>query len=221
MIANEKRYYILDVHCQNYYRISSDGNLVVAKDSSDATTFSIREVNDRLGSGRKARFYSTLEVADATVAVEELAPEEVYEAHDYDTVAKPTMFDSLQNNWEEKLSELCYMSSHINEYQSRLSQMLSDVDKEICDILHFMEFNDPDDAALLNASKMLQERRRRRRVIKDEMEKTALMKETFLDRAFGIKVHQSLELMERMKTRIYTPRKLDSLFESQVTSAIA
>lgn len=221
MITRENRYYILDAQCQNYYKISIDGNLVVAKDVSDATTFSLQEVNGRLGSGRKSRFYSTLEVAYTPVTSEEVAPEEVYEANDYDTVAKPTMFDSLQNNWEEKLSELCYLSSHINEYQSRLSQMLSDVDKEICDILHFMEFNDPDDAALLNASKMLQERRKRRRVIKDEMEKIALMKETFLDKAFGIKVHQSLELMERMKTRIYIPRKLDSLFESQATSAIA
>lgn len=221
MTTSEKRYYILDAQCRNYYKVSSDGNLVVAKDTSDATMFSIREANERLGSGRKARFYTILEAAETSVADEEVAPEEVYETHDYGTVVKPTMFDSLKNNWEEKLSELCYMSSHINEYQSRLNQMISDVDKEICDILHFMEFNDPDDASLLHASKMLQERRRRRREIKDEMEKTALMKETFLDGAFGIKVHQSLELMERMKTRIYTPRKLDSLFESQVTSAIA
>ena len=221
MIISEKRYYILDAKRQNYYKISSDGNLVAAKNINDATTFSIQEVNNRLGSGRKTRFYSTLEAADTTVPVDVVTPEEVYEAHDYDTVAKPTMFDSLQNNLEEKLSELCYMSSHINEYQSRLSQMLSDVDKEICDILHFIEFNDLDDATLLNATKMLQERRRRWREIKYEMKKTALMKETFLDKAFGIKVHQSLLLMERMKNRIYTPRKLDSWFESQVTSAIA
>lgn len=221
MITNDKRYFILDTQCKNYYQISSDGNLIVAKDISDATTFSIREANERIGSGRKARFYTILEAVETPVPVEEVAPEEVYDAQEYDTVIKPTMFDSLQNNWEEKLSELFYMSSHINEYQSRLSQMLSDVDKEICDILHFMEFNDPDDPALLHASKMLQERRRRRREIKDEMEKTALMKETFLNEAFGIKVHQGLELMERMKTRIYTPRKLNSLFEAQVKNAIA
>lgn len=178
--------------------------VIVAKDISDAT-----------------RFYTILEAVETPVPVEEVAPEEVYDAQKYDTAIKLTMFDSLQNNWEEKLSELCYMSSHINEYQSRLSQMLSNVDKEICDILHFMEFNDPDDTALLHASKMLQERRRCRREIKDEIEKTALMKETFLDGAFGIKVHKSLDLMERMKTRIYTPRKLDSLFEIQVKNAIA
>lgn len=41
------------------------------------------------------------------------------------------MFDGLQNNWEEVLSTLCYMSSHMREYQTNLNQMLSDVDKEI------------------------------------------------------------------------------------------
>ena len=72
---------------------------------------------------------------------------------------------------------------------------------------------------MLKASKMLQERRRYRREIKDEMDKTALMKSTFLDGAFGIKVQQSLEIMERMKNRQYTPRKLNELFQQQRATA--
>lgn len=68
---------------------------------------------------------------------------------------------------------------------------------------------------------MLQERRRHRREIKDEMEKTALMKSTFLDSAFKIKVQQSLEFMEKMKTRQYTPRKLNELFQTQLFQATA
>ena len=54
---------------------------------------------------------------------------------DYDEVEKPTMFDGLKNNWESTLSQLCYMSSHIQEYQDNLNAMLSDVDKEVCDLL--------------------------------------------------------------------------------------
>ena len=41
------------------------------------------------------------------------------------------------------------------------------------------------------------------------------MKSTFLDAAFGIKVQQSLEVMEKMKERQYTPRKLSELFGQQ------
>ena len=68
-------------------------------------------------------------------------------------------------------------------------------------------------------AEMLKDRRQHRRQIKDEMEKTALMKDTFLDRTFGTKVQQSLDVMERMKTRQYTPRRLNELFEQQRASA--
>ena len=125
------------------------------------------------------------------------------------------MFDSLKNDWESMLTNLCYMSDHMSEYQNNLNQMLSDVDKEICDIMHYIEFSDLSDGEMLKASRMLQERRRKRREIKDEMDKTALMRSTFLDSAFGIKVQQSLEVMEKMKERQYTPRKLSDLFAQQ------
>ena len=107
------------------------------------------------------------------------------------------------------------MGDEICVDHSNLNQMLSDVDKEICDIMHYIEFSDLSDCQMLKASRMLQERRRKRREIKDEMDKTALMRSTFLDSAFGIKVQQSLEVMERMKERQYTPRKLNELFDQQ------
>lgn len=51
------------------------------------------------------------------------------------------------------------------------------------------------------------------------MDKTALMKSTFLDSTFGIKVQRSLENMGKMKDRQYTPRKLNDLFKEQRVSA--
>lgn len=219
MESSDKRYYIMDTR-GSHYKLSNDNNLVFAKNSSEATTFTLHEANLRIGIGKKAKFYTVLGVEETPIPVQEVASDEVNCVAEHDTATKPTMFDTLQNNWEEKLSELCYLSSHISEYQAKLNQMLSEVDKEISDILHYIEFNNPDDEKLLMASKMLQERRRRRREIKNEMEKTVLMRETFLDSSFGIKVHQSLEQMERMKGRIYTPRKLSSLFGAQVNGAI-
>ena len=126
-----KMYYIVDMQ-GNYYKIGAKGNLMVAKNSDEADVFTLRDANDRIDGGRKARFYTTVEATETVIPVEET----VYDAPEYDVVDKPTMFDSLQNNWEELLSNLCYVSSHMDEYQNNLNQMLSDVDKEICDLMH-------------------------------------------------------------------------------------
>lgn len=213
-------YNIVDASC-NYYKLDEVGHLVAARDSSEATLFTLREANSRIGTGRKARFYSILEAKDVDpeAGVDPEVTEIQYEAPEIDTVEKPTMFDTLHNDWETILSNLCYMSDHIGEYQNNLKQMLSDVDKEICDLMHYLELEELDDTEMLKASRMIQKCRRHRREIKDEMEKTALMRDTFLDGEFGIKVQQSLEVMEHMKTRLYTPRKLNDLFEKQRATA--
>ena len=216
MIDTGKRYYIVDTS-GNYYRLNDKNSLVIARNSSEATLFTIREANARIGTGRRARFYNLLEADAAPMPVEVSAsePEESYDAPELEAFETPTMFDGLHNDWESMLSNLCYVSDHISAYQNNLNQMLSDVDKEICDIMHYLEFSDLSDSDMLKASRMLQERRRKRREIKDEMNKTALMRSTFLDGAFGIKVQQSLEVMEKMKERQYTPRKLSELFDQQ------
>lgn len=213
MMDNGKRYYIVDTN-GDYYKIDVKGNLVLAHGVEEAMTFSLRDANLRIGKGRKAKFYNVLEAYEIETEIDDHIEEEMYETPEYDEITKPTMFDSLHNNWEEMLSNLCYMSDHMDEYQNNLNGMLSDVDKEICDIMHYLEFNELNDKDMLKASKMLQERRRHRREIKDEIEKTSLMKSTFLDSVFKIKVQQSLEFMERMKSRQYTPRKLNELFQS-------
>lgn len=221
MMDNGKRYYIIDTE-GHYFKLNSKGNLVVAKDQEEAATFTLRDANLRIGTGKKSKFYTILEAYEIEQPEETVMDAEpVYDAPDYDVIEKPTMFDSLHNNWEDMLSNLCYMSEHMDEYQNNLNDMLSDVDKEICDIMHYLEFNELGDEDMIKASKMLQERRRHRREIKDEIEKTSLMKSTFLDSTFKIKVQQSLDFMERMKSRQYTPRKLNELFSSNRCQAIA
>ena len=218
MYDTGKRYHIVDT-AGHFFKLNDRNNLVVAKNSSEATLFTLREANERIGTGKKSRFYSFIEAPQVSLPEPESQVVETYEAPEYDTIEKPTIFDSLQNNWEEILSNLCYMSSHMSEYQANLNQMLSDVDKEICDLMHYLEFTDLDDSEMLKVAGMLKERRCHRRQIKDEMEKTALMRDTFLDGTFGIKVQQSLDIMEKMKARQYTPRRLNDLFQQQRASA--
>ena len=208
----ERRFYIVDMS-NNYYKLDEKGHLVVARNSDDATTFSIKDANARVGTGRKSKFYQIIAAPEIVLTADEEKVEKPVVT--IATDEKHEMFETLQNNWEDLLANLCYMSEHIGEYQNRLNDMLSNVDQEICDIMHYIEFNELDDDGMITTTKMLQERRRHRRDIKDEMQKTALMREMFLDGNFGIKVQQSLDLMVRMKYRYYTPRKLSDLFKEQ------
>lgn len=216
MMDTGKRYYITDTE-GHYYRLDEKNSLVVAANSSNAALFTIQEVNSRIGTGRRSRFYRVIEACAIQTSMEAkaLEPAVAYDASELNVFETPTMYDSLHNDWETMLTNLCYMSNHISEYQKNLRQMLSDVDKEICDIMHYLELSELSDDEMLKASRMLQERGRKRREIKDEMYRTALMCSTFLDGAFGTKIQHSLEVMEKMKERQYTPRKLSELFIQQ------
>lgn len=119
MIDTGKRYHIVDTS-GNHYKLNGKNNLVIAQDNSEATLFTLREANTRIGTGHKSRFYNVLEADVVPMPVEEAAPQP-----------------------EES-------------------------------------YNAPE-----------------------------------LDGAFDIKVRQSLEVMEKMKERQYTPRKLSELFDQQ------
>ena len=118
MYDTGKRYNIVDT-AGHFFKLNERNNLVVAKNSSEATLFTLREANERIGTGKKSRFYSFVEAPQVPLNETEPLVTETFEAPEYDTVEKPTMFDGLQNNWEEILSNLCYMSSHMVEYVFR------------------------------------------------------------------------------------------------------
>lgn len=213
MVNMNKTYYIMDFS-GNYYKMSKKNNLVQAKDSEDADMFSLREANEKISGSKKADLFTTVE-AWTPVAEE---PADAVAQDICDEITTPTLFDGLDNNWEETVSKLCYMCAHIQTYRANLNTMLSAIDQEICDVVHYMEFENPDDIHLLRVAKLLQEKRHKRREIKNEMDRVDLLKSTFLDEEFSIKVHQSLEYLQKMKNKKYTPRRLQELFN---TTAVA
>lgn len=190
-----------------YCKLNERNDLVIARDHSEAALFPRQEAEVRTGKGRKSRFYH-IETAPlfSTEGAEASASELEVCEH------TATMFEGCHYDWENMLSNLCYMSSHIAEYQTKLHGMQSDVDLKISDVMHYLEFENPDDERMLKSARTLQELNRKRREIKDEIEKTNLICDAFLDKDFGDKVQQAFDRMERMKFRQYTPRKLTDLF---------
>lgn len=215
MINPDKRYYIVDT-AGHYCKLNEQKDLVIARDISEAALFTQIEAETRISKGRKSRFYHVIEAKEDKIPAMAIAPQTMEPSvPQHESVETTTMFDGFHYNWEDMLSDLCYMSKHITEYQKKLHGMQSDVDQEISDILHYLEFTNPDNEELLRASQMLQELRRKRREITDEIEKSKYMCDAFLDKKFGDKVQQVLDRMERMKARQYTPRKLTDLFTQQ------
>ena len=194
--------YIVTISGQ-YCKKNEQNDLVIARARSEAELFTRQEAEARIGKGHKLRFYHIEDaVLSSTEAAESSTPKCDARKKTY------TMFEGYHYDWEDMLSQLSYMSNHMAEYQKKLHGLQSDVDQEISDIMHYLEFTNPDKEEMLRASQMLQELRRKRREITNEIEKANLICTAFLDKDFGAKVQKALDRMERMKVRQYTPRKL-------------
>lgn len=205
MNASEKCYIVTTKG--QYCKLNERNDLVIAQDQSEAVLFPRKEAEARIGKGNKSHFYH-IEVVplSSTEVFESSAPKpEVCENTD-------AMFKGHHYDWENMLSNLCYMSSHIAEYQTKLHGMQSDLDLKISDVLHYLEFENPDDASMLKSARTLQELRRERREVTDELEKTHLVRNAILDKHFGNKAQKVFDKIEKMKSRQYTPRKLTDLF---------
>lgn len=88
-----------------------------------------------------------------------------------------------------------------------LGKAISEIDRELSDVYHYIEFNDLNIVGGYRAYKMLQSILRRRRLAKDEY-------------AIAQSVHDNWKSLNRIQSclernRIYTPRVLTELFVTQ------
>ena len=68
----------------------------------------------------------------------------------------------------EYLEQFCEITSLITERCNELTNELSEVDQEICDVLHLIELYELTAEEEIKVAEMLKELRQRRRDIKDE-----------------------------------------------------
>lgn len=112
--------------------------------------------------------------------------------------------------WLDKATDMSNIANEAINRKRKLCQELSLVDKELCDILHYIEFCNLNAAQGYKAYKMVKERRILRRKIKDEI--------SILDSILGQKVLQTAKnaiqkTAENMDKRTYEPRVLKELFD--------
>lgn len=112
--------------------------------------------------------------------------------------------------WLDKATDMSNIANEAINRKRKLCQELSLVDKELCDILHYIEFCNLNAAQGYKAYKMVKERRILRRKIKDEI--------SILDSILDQKVLQTAKdtiqkTAEKMDKRTYEPRVLRELFD--------
>lgn len=171
-----------------YYTVNGSGQLVVAKDRDEAGVFTFFEANQRIDGGKKAKFYHTIPVdtledmeremlegassANVFHVVNNIQQEEALSETTEEVLSKPMEEAPVENekyisyeydiehvDWVEFTNYYIYLMSAVKEYQERLAGRHSDVEKEICDLLHYVELYDLDDGEALRAVDLLKDAR--------------------------------------------------------------
>lgn len=111
--------------------------------------------------------------------------------------------------WIEKVESLNGLFDEANKRNEELTSELSKVDKELSDLLHYIEFAKLNAAQGYKAYKMVKERRTKRRHIKNEMDVLAvILSQNANDISKNIK-----NKLNEMDKRTYNPREIKELFD--------
>lgn len=205
----DKIYYIADTFGA-YYGFNQFNKLVPVNGKEQATKLTFLKANNVLQNMIKPtnRYqYILIEAGNDEEEQEVVSNIEKKEWLD-------TRFDGLNTDWQSHLEEILSFVSQLQQYKCNLSYMYSQVEKEICDIMHYIEFNNLDAANGYKIYKMLRECRLRRRKIKDEDVRVTVAIQALGNIELQDKLKESMCQIKALDNRNYRPRVLNELFEN-------
>ena len=112
--------------------------------------------------------------------------------------------------WLDKISDLNGLASDALHRKEELLNQLSLVDKELCDINHYIEFCNLNAAQGYKAYKMIKDRRIKRRSIKNELQVLEIILGKRISETATDEIQRAVEGMDKRK---YEPRVLNELFD--------
>lgn len=118
--------------------------------------------------------------------------------------------DTQLDKWESGIKSMTEFVQDAETRKEYLSKEMSDIDKEIIDIQHYIEFNDMNAYQGWMAYKMLQNRLKKRRKIKNELQVLIQLGNCKIDSSM---IGDIKNAINEMNNRIYTPRVLKQLFD--------
>lgn len=223
-MGTDSLYYIMDYR-GTYYRVNQADQLVAAADEQGADIFTFAQANRRIGAGKKAAYYCMIPMEETDqsemCAEEEKVDQSVSQVKEltYDEVEERTeknvsSYNLTEIDWAEYVTHFINIVKGIGKYHNELNQKLSDIDKKICDVLHYIELCEMEDQEAIDLVELLRVCRENRREIKDEMTKIEYFQMNLGTNAIAGKATQALKSIQGLETRKYKPRKFDELFKN-------
>ena len=204
--------YVITDGNKNYIRRDIDGKYVAARSRALADEFLEKWKDEKVLKNnltpKKRKLYRVVE-----------------EDVGFTVVKKPEQ-DQVEKPKEERKPEQLLLSPQIEELRkkiegvkkfiddaenrrSELSDLLSNTDKEITDIQHYIEFSDINGEDIASTYNMLKTRLKNRRQIKNELSVLRQLAECKMDASmFG----DLLTVISDLDNKTYVPRVLTSLF---------
>lgn len=128
---------------------------------------------------------------------------------DLDNTEKLIISDNIKN-WIDKISDLNGLSQDVLHRKEELLSLLSNVDKELSDLLHYIEFCNLNAYQGYMAYKMIKERRIKRRSIKNEL----VVLDIISSKKFSdLITEEVLKTVRSLDKRTYEPRVITELFD--------
>ena len=111
--------------------------------------------------------------------------------------------------WLDKVTSFNGLVKEATVRRETLNNKLSDIDQEITDIMHFIEWKKLNAAQMCKACKMLKERREKRRKIKNELKVVTYITECTTRTTMEEDLHKIIDTLDNRK---YEPRKMTELY---------
>lgn len=133
-IAIDKWYYIMDKSFY-FYRVNNNSQLVVAINKAEADIFSYEEAKERIGTGRKAQFYTIVPAEEEVTMLSQTegikAELVVMDGTSYQQnineskLIERGTYDLSELDWREYVTQFSYIVSSVNKYHDELTAQLS------------------------------------------------------------------------------------------------
>lgn len=136
--------------------------------------------------------------------IKQISHEEVQENTETVSVAENIQY------WVDKVSGLNGLAAEALHRKEELINQLSEVDKELCDINHYIEFCNLNAAQGYKAYKMIKDRRIKRRSIKNELDVLSIILGKKISETATDEIQKAISGMDK---RTYEPRVLNELFD--------